>query len=338
MTFAALCRTLCAIAVAAASLALPQAVCAADRKVTYVLGYIPDVEMFGAEYAYTEGLFKAEGLDVKLIPAGQGIDQVQMIAAGVADVGITSPENIFAGVEKGESFKIFAAQFQKSPGAITCRKDSGVTTVAQLSGKRIGLKARATTQWNLFLAKNNVPASSIEITPIGANDVSTVIAGRVDCMYSSFAFNEPLLIQKAGVPVNVLQQGSFGLNSQSNSYFVKSSFYADTANQDTLVRLLRAEAKAWMVFFKDPKAAADYMIKHAFIDGLELDQQAAQAVLQVEYMRSTLTAEKGILWLNPAIYHEVAENLNASKVTSKVIDVGPILTTEILERAGMPKY
>ena len=53
---------------------------------------------------------------------------------------------------------------------------------------------------------------------------------------------EPLLIAKAGVPVNVLQQGSYGLNSQSNSYFVTSKFYDDPANRDALVRFLRAEA------------------------------------------------------------------------------------------------
>ncbi len=327
------------IAATAIGLALPLAAAhAADRKLTYVLGYIPDVEVFGAEYAATEGLFKAEGLDVKIIPAGQGIDAVQMLAAGVADVGVVSPENVLAAVDKGEKFRIFAAQFQKSPGSITCRKDSGVTTVSQLPGKRVGLKARAATLWDLFLGKNGVSPSSITITPIGANDVSTIIAGRVDCMYSSFAFNEPLLIAKAGVPVNVLQQGSYGLNSQSNSYFVTEKFYQDPANREALVKLMRAEAKAWQVFFKDPPAAAKYMLDHAFVDGLELDQQTGQANLQVEYMKSPLTAEKGLFAMNPAIYKEVAENLFAAKVTSKVVDTTPILAFDILDQAGLPKY
>ncbi|HTI02444.1 MAG TPA: hypothetical protein VL752_15955, partial [Acidisoma sp.] len=42
-------------------------------KLRVVLGYIPDVEMYGPEYALKEGYYKAEGLDVTLIPAGQGV-------------------------------------------------------------------------------------------------------------------------------------------------------------------------------------------------------------------------------------------------------------------------
>ena len=81
-------------------------------KLSVVLGYIPNVEMYGLEYALHEGLYKAEGLDVTLIPAGQGVNQVQMVAAGVVQIGIDNPEGILAAAAKNESFKVFAGQFQ----------------------------------------------------------------------------------------------------------------------------------------------------------------------------------------------------------------------------------
>ena len=330
-------RMLAVVAVGAGLLAAGPAAGEGLRKVTLVLGYIPDVEMYGAEYAQREGLFKAEGLDVTLIPAGQGVDQVQMVAAGIADVGMTSPEAIFAGADRGESFKIFAAQFQKSPVAMTCRKDSGVGEPGKLKGKTLGLKARAKPLFERFLSKNGLAATDFTVTTIGANDVSMIIAGRVDCMFTSFAFNEPLLIEKADVPVNVLQIGSYGMNSQSNSYFVKSSFLDDPANRALLVKLIRADTKAWVNFFKDPKAAADYIVDQKFIDGLDREQQHEQARLQVEYMLGPLTREKGLLWLNPAVYREVAENLFAAKITSKLIDAEAMLTFSILEEAQPPK-
>src|SRR5580704_7980008 len=71
-------------------------------KLSVVLGYIPNVEMYGLEYALNEGLYKAEGLDVTLIPAGQGVNQVQMVAAGVVQVGIDNPEGILAAAAKNE--------------------------------------------------------------------------------------------------------------------------------------------------------------------------------------------------------------------------------------------
>ncbi len=80
----------------------------------------------GPNSALIEGLFKAEALDVALVPAGQGVNQVQMVAADVADVGIANPESIIAASGRREKFKAFASQFQTSPVAMTCREDSAV--------------------------------------------------------------------------------------------------------------------------------------------------------------------------------------------------------------------
>jgi NitT/TauT family transport system substrate-binding protein len=309
----------------------------APRKLTVVLGYVPNVEMYGPEYALHEGLFKAAGLDVTLVPAGQGVNQVQMVAAGVADIGIANPESIIAAAGRGEKFKIFASQFQTSPLAMTCRKDSGVTKASELRGKRIGVKVAAKPYLDLLLSKNGLKDSDVTTTTIGGTDIAVLIAGRVDCQITTFAFNEPRLIEQAGVPVNVLPLGSFGLNAQTDSYFVKASFFDDAANIPILVKFLKTQGEAWASFFKDPKAAAAYMVNQRFLDGLDLDQQTFQAQQQATYMRSPLTAEKGILWINPATFKETAENLFAAKVTASVIDTTDMLTMTILEQAGLPK-
>jgi NitT/TauT family transport system substrate-binding protein len=327
---------LLATAALAAALTAPAAAFALD-KLTVVLSYVPNVEAFGAEYALHSGFFKDEGLDVTLVPAGQGIDQVQMVAAGTADIGITGPESILAGVEKGEKFKIFAAEFQKSPVAMTCRKDSGVTKPADLKGKTLGVKTAAKPYADLFLKKNGLSPSDVKTTSIGGQDISLIIAGRIDCEVTTFAFNEPRLIDAAGVPVVVLPLGDFGLNAQTNSYFVKDSFFSDPAKKALLVKYLSAEIKAWEVFFKNPEAAAKYIVDGQFVDGLDIAQQTYQAQQMVSYMKDKLTAEKGLMWVSPATWKETAENALAAGVTSKVVDVSGMLTTEILEKASPPK-
>ena len=305
-------------------------------KLTVVLSYVPDVESFGPEYAFTKGFFKDEGLDVTIIPAGNGIDQVQMVAAGTADIGITSPESIIAGIDKGEAFKVFAAEFQKSPVAMTCRKDSGVEKATDLNGKRLGVKARAKPFAELFMKKNGIDASTVEQTSISNADISVLVAGRIDCMITTFAFNEPMLIEQAGVPVNVLPLGDYGLNAQTNAYFTKAGFFDDPANEETLVKYLRAEQRAWVDFFKDPKAAAKFMVDSAFVDGLDLEQQTYQAEQQVAYMTDALTKKKGIMWLNPATWAETAANAKEAGVTKEVVDTSGILSTAILEKVSAP--
>jgi NitT/TauT family transport system substrate-binding protein len=327
-----------AAGVAMSACAIGAVPAAETTKLSVVLGYIPNVEMYGLEYALHEGLYKDEGLDVTLVPAGQGVDQVQMVAAGVVQIGIDNPEGIIAATAKNESFTVFAGQFQSQPIAMTCRKDSGVTKPADLKGKTIGVKTNAEPYFKLFLSKNGLQPSDVKTTSIGPNDISVLIAGRIACEITTFAFNEPRLIEAAGVPVTVLPLGEYGLNAQADSYFVKSSFFEKPENQAILAKFLHATGQGWVSFYKDPKAAAKYVIDHNFVDGLDIEQQTYQAEQQVKYMSSELTAHKGILWLDPAIWAQTAENVNESGVTPTVIPTAGMLTTSILEKADLPKF
>ncbi len=323
-----------------ATLALPSfriASAQAPARLTVALGYAPNVEMFGALYAVRAGFFAAEGLTVNAVPASTGVDQVQMVAAGRADIGIVGPEQIIAGAGRGEKFKIFAAQYQRSPVCMTARRDSGLTNPSQLPGRPIAVKIPAQTFFELFMRKNGLRPDQVTVTPIGRTDVATIISGRVHAMITTFAFNEPRSIEMAGVPVNLMPLAQYGMNAQTNSYFTQERVFADPAKRDVLVRYLRAEAKAWQEYFKDPAAAAKWIIDQKFIDGLDLDQQVFLARGQADHMRSALTAERGLMWVDPAIYRETATNLQLSGVTSTVIDTDSMLSTEILERAGMPR-
>jgi NitT/TauT family transport system substrate-binding protein len=310
----------------------------AATPVTVVLGYIPDVEDFGAYYAKQMGYFADEGLDVTLVPGGTGIDQVQMVASGQATIGIGNPEQILAATDKGEKFKVFASEFQTSPIAMTCRQDSGVTKAADLKGKRLGIKQNAQLYAQLFLSKNNLNMSDIVPTTIGPSDVSLIIAGKIDCMITTFAFNEPRIIENAGVKVNVLPLGDYGLNSQVDSYFVQADWYKDPAHQDILVKYLKAETKAWDSFMKDPDGSAKWFLDGGFNDGLDLPQQTYQAETQVKYMTSKLTAEKGIFWINPDTWKETAQNSVETGASKSIPDLSELLTTDILEKAAPPKH
>jgi len=310
----------------------------AGTPVTVVLGYIPDVESFGAYYAKEMGYFTAEGLDVTLIPAGTGIDQVQMVDSGQATIGIGGPEQVLAALDKGVKLKVFASEFQTSPVSMTCRKDSGVTKPAELKGKRLGIKQNADLFAKLFLSKNGLGIDDVTPTTIGGSDISLIIAGKIDCMITTFAFNEPALIEQAGVPVNVLRLGDYGLNSQTDSYFVKADFYDKGENQDTLVKYIRAEGKAWDAFFKDPAGMSKWFVDKAFNDGLNVEQQQFQGTTQVKYMADATTAANGIFWVNPKTWEETAKNTVAMGAAKAVPDLGVLLTDDIMTKAALPKH
>lgn len=312
---------------------------AADKvPLTVVLSYVPNVENFGAIYAKEMGFFDEAGLDVTLIPGGQGVDGLQMLDSGIAQIAVGGADSFVAAVDKGANFKAIGAQFQVSPVAMTCREDSGVTEPSMLKGKRLGIKQAAQLYAETFLAKNGLTMADIEPITIGGSDVSTIIAGRVDCMITTFAFNEPRLIANAGVPVTVLRLGDYGLNSQPGVMGVTEKFLETPGNKEVLAKYLTAEGKGWDVFFQDPAAGARFIVEGGFNDGLDLDQQTFQAEQQVKFMASELTAEKGLLWLNPDTWAEATANALEAGATSKLVDPATFLTTEILEMATLPKH
>jgi len=330
--------TLLATALVTGALAFPAIAADAPAKLTVVLNFIPNVEMFGPEYALHEGFFKVAGLDVTLVTAGPGINPIQMVAAGSAQIGQDAAETILIAVDKGVEVKIIGAQFQKSPIAMTCRKDSGIATPAQVVGKKVGVKVAAKNLFDLFMKKVGVDIAQVQTTPIGNADIAFVIAGRTDCQFTTFVVNEPRSIEKAGVPVNVFPIADYGLNSQANSYFVRGDFYADPANRKILSRYLAALGKAWAVFMQDPQKAARYMVDKAFVEGLDLDQQLYQADQQALFMKGPLTAEKGILWIDPAVFAQTAKNAFDAGSTSKLVDTSTVVTTEILAETTLPKF
>lgn len=336
-SFRILGRHLAATALVSAALAAP-AIAQDKVPLTVVLSYIPNVENFGAIYAENQGFFDEAGLDVTLVPGGQGVDGLQMLDSGISQITITGADSVVAAVDKGVALKVFAAQFQFSPVAMTCREDSGVTDPSMLKGKRLGIKQAAQLYAETFLSKVGLSMADIEPTTIGGSDVSTIIAGKVDCMITTFAFNEPRLIANAGVPVNVLRLGDYGLNSQPGAFTVTQAFWDTPGNKEILAKYLTAEAKGWDVFFKDPAAGAKFIVEGGFNDGLDIEQQTFQAEQQVKYMSSPLTAEKGILWLDPKTWAESTANALAAGATSKLVDPATIISTEILEMATLPKY
>lgn len=311
---------------------------AAGNKLTVVLGYLPNVEMYGPKYALTEGLYKEAGLDVTQVPGGQGIDQVQMVATGLADVGLATGNAIILGAAKGQDFAIIGATLQRSPSAMTCRKDANVSSPADLKGKRVGVKTAGRPFFQIFMAKNGLTESDMTVSGIGGSDIAQIIAGQIDCMVTTFVFNEPYLIAKAGVPVNVLLLSDYGMDASADVYFVKRSYLDDPANRDGLVKLLNTDAKAWDTFLKDPDAAAKYIVDKAFIDGLDLDQQTYQAEQQAKFMTSPLTKEKGILWVNPQTFSVNAQYLFDAKLSSTLVDTDKMIDTSIVEKAETPKY
>ena len=107
---------------------------AAD-KVTIQLKWVTQAQFAGYYVAKAKGFYKDAGLDVTINPGGPDVAPPQVIAGGGADVVVDWMPSALASREKGVPLVNISQTFKTSGLELTCRKDTGIKTPADLQGQ-----------------------------------------------------------------------------------------------------------------------------------------------------------------------------------------------------------
>jgi NitT/TauT family transport system substrate-binding protein len=131
--------------------------------VTFVTDWKAQAEHGGFYEALALGLYRARGLDVRIVEGGPSVNVPQMLAGGAADFGIGSnafiPLNL---VREGAPIKAVMAVFQKDPQVLIAHPRTGVSGIAQMKGRPVLIAdASIVTFWPWLRAKYGFADSQI---------------------------------------------------------------------------------------------------------------------------------------------------------------------------------
>ena len=174
----------------------------ASAQIKIALNWKPEPQFGGFYAAEEKGLFKAQKLDVKLIPGGSGTPTIQMLAAGQVDYAVVSGDEILMSHDRGakDVVAIFAV-YQKNPQGIMIHATQKISKLSELFEKKdMTLLWQSGLPYAQFMLKKYKPAK-IKFAPylggIANFQADHKIAQQV------FVTSEPLAAQKAGLPVKV---------------------------------------------------------------------------------------------------------------------------------------
>ena len=151
-----------------------------------------------------KGFFKAHGVDVRLKVVNTGTDMVNAMKKREVQVGDMSVTTFLKARHDGEPFRVIGIIMSDAtrsnadePLAIVARKGSGVRTVEDLKGKRVGL-ARAQTSdeyLKMVLARRGMKYEELVIENIMAPPAlaPALAEGKVDAVVSWEPFNTVVL-------------------------------------------------------------------------------------------------------------------------------------------------
>src|SRR6266851_6722152 len=122
---------------AAALLVLAIGSARAQDKMVLQLKWVTQGQFAGYYVAKDKGFYRQAGLDVTITPGGPEINPSQVIAAGGADAIVDWMPSALATRERGVPLVNVAQIFQRSGMMLTCRRDSGITSPANLRGRTL---------------------------------------------------------------------------------------------------------------------------------------------------------------------------------------------------------
>ena len=294
--------------IAGLTLAASSSLVHAADDVTLQLKWVTQAQFAGYFVAQDQGFYEAENLNVTINPGGPDVSPPQVIAGGGADVVIDWMPSALASREKGLALVNIAQPFKSSGMMLTCRKDSGITSPADLKDKTLGVwfygNEYPFLSWmgKLGLAIDG-SAGGVSVLRQGFN-VDPILQKQAECV-STMTYNEYWQIIDAGLDADELVNFKYeeqGVATLEDGLYVLEKNLADAAFVDKMARFVRASMKGWEWARANPDAAADIVLEN---DQTGAQTEEHQRRMMAEVNKLTMNGGK----LSTADYQRTVETL-----------------------------
>ncbi|MCY3561615.1 MAG: NrtA/SsuA/CpmA family ABC transporter substrate-binding protein [bacterium] len=248
-------RTLLA---AVAAVALVAASCGDDEPETLSVGIAADGFLLGSQawVALDRGYFDEENLEVEMSLYGTGIEAIQAVIAGQADIGPAldfAVLNLAAAAE--ENMRVVGAIAAPRPGFHSLAVRNEISGPQDLRGKTIGFVQGTSEHFVTIrhLEQNGISVDEVELVPLPGL-FELVGALRTNDIQAAWVWLNGTQEAEADPDLKILGNDSNVLDTVA-IYLVASTDWADE-NQEIIERILRAYDKANLVLQNETEAAA----------------------------------------------------------------------------------
>ncbi|MGB6689981.1 MAG: ABC transporter substrate-binding protein [Terracidiphilus sp.] len=208
------------------------------------LDWYPQPEQGGFFAAQLLGYYKAEGLDVNILPLPQYGSVAQLVTTGKADFGLGSSDQILEWDSSGLPLVAVSATMQHDPQAIMVHQDSPIHDFKDLEGHTIAAQTGAT--WLKYVI-SRYQLHNVREVPTTLSIASFLAdPGYVQQI---FITSEPFFAKQAGAEVRTLLISSSGYDPY-RVCFTTRDFAAQQS--DVVARFVRASIRGWNEYLRNP--------------------------------------------------------------------------------------
>jgi NitT/TauT family transport system substrate-binding protein len=262
------------------------------------MGFIPNVQYAPFYVAVEKGYFAEAGFEL-IFDYSFETDGVALVGAGELPFAVVSGEQVLLARAQAIPVVYITAWFQDYPVAVVTKSDSGIATVADLVGKRIGVPGLFGATYvglRALLASEGIAEEDVFLDSIGFNQVEALATDQEDAVVG-YINNEPLQLANLGYEVHVLAVRD-AVQLAANGIIGNESYLADNPERATafVAAFLRGLSDA----IADPNEA--FEISKKYVETLasgDQDLEMQVLLLTIEFWKAEqLGASNADAWTN----------------------------------------
>ncbi len=238
--------------------ALPPA--APDAKpILFVPHWAPQAQFAGYYVAFEKGFYAARGLNVKILEGGPTMPSAALLEKGSVEFATMFLSTAIVERAKGAKLVNIGQIVTGSSQVLIARRDSGIKTIHDMDGKRVGLWGGELSIMPKALFKKY--GVHVKVVPQSWS-VNLFLRGGVDVV-SAMLYNEYHTLLQAGVDssqLRVFNLSGLGFNvPEDGIYCMEATLKKDP---QTCRLFVQASLQGWRYAFAHPRKALDIVMKY----------------------------------------------------------------------------
>ena len=227
----------------------------AQTAVNFQLNWVAGGPNAGFAAAVGEGYYKQAGLDVTVVQGNGSGNTAQLVASGRALIGYADAVAVMQLIAKGAPLKVIATVYQSNPNSVMALKKTGIKSVKDLVGKKVGVPSGSsqTTMLPLFLKANGLKESDMTMMNMPPTSmVPALLQGQVDAILGSMDSYQ-IQAEAQGAELDNYRFADYGVPTVSTSIFANETYLKD--NAETVKKFVAASLKGWSFAIDNPEKA-----------------------------------------------------------------------------------
>ncbi|WP_026677671.1 ABC transporter substrate-binding protein [Fictibacillus gelatini] len=298
------------------------------QKVSIMLDWTPNTNHTGIYVAKDKGYFKKEGLDVEILPPGEGTSAEQLVARGKADFGVSYQENVTNSRASGIPIVSIAAVIQHNTSGFASLKKDHITRPKDFEGKRYGGWGSPAEEAMIkgVMEKDGADYKKVKNVTLGQTNFFTSIGKDADFEWIYYGW-DGVEAKRKGKDINILMVKDLDPALDYYTPVIITNEKMAKTNKPLVKKFMKGLSEGYSFAIKHPKEAAGILVK----DVPELDRGLvlnSQQWLSKQYQAdsSRWGVQKQEVW------SRYADWMYKNKLLSKKIDTRKAFTNEFLPK------